>query len=77
VKGLLPLGWRGGSGKAAITSSVSGSSMRSRGPSSPTQIVTMRPRLSKVCDPHSALWKLETRCMLRPSGPDQLFVSDW
>ncbi len=64
-----PPGLRGGSVKVARLSSVRGSSTSSRGPSTPTQIVTIRPRLSKVTDAQSADLKVDVTAMSRPSGP--------
>ncbi len=41
-----------------------------RGPSTPTQMVTIRPVLSNVSDPHSAFCYVERRSGVRPSGPE-------
>ena len=62
-------GSRGGSDCSASVSSVFGSSIRSVGPASPTQTVTIRPWLSNVTEPQSALKNVDVTVVLRPSGP--------
>src|SRR5438270_11840857 len=43
----------------------------------PTQTVTIRPLLSNVIEPQSALWNVEARRMPRPSGPGPRLASVW
>jgi hypothetical protein len=70
-------GSRGGNGCSASVSSVCGSSIRSVGPASPTQTVTIRPCASKVTEPQSALNSVDVTLMPRPSGPTPRYVSVW
>ena len=49
----------GGSGCSASRSSVCGSNITRRGPSTPTQMDTIRPCWSNVTDAHSAPWNVE------------------
>ena len=58
---LPPPGTRGGSGNVASVASVSASIRYSRGPSTPTHTVTIRPRESNVTDAQSALRNVSTR----------------
>src|SRR3954468_12091669 len=65
-----------------ISSSVRGSSKYrpappARGPWSPTQTVTIRPRLSKVTEAQSAEWNADRRWTPLPSGPGRTFASVW
>ena len=62
-------GSRGGSACAASVSSVSGSSMRSVGPAAPTQTVTIRPWVSNVTDPQSAVNSVDVIVVFLPTGP--------
>jgi hypothetical protein len=62
-------GSRGGSVCSASVSSVRGSSIRSVGPASPTQTVTIRPCASNVTEPQSALNSVDVTWMSWPSGP--------
>ena len=43
----------------------------------PTQTVMIRPLVSKVIEPQSALWNVEARRMPRPSGPGPRLASVW
>src|SRR2546430_3042504 len=61
----------------ARVSSVFGSNMTRVGRRRPTQTVTIRPLLSKVTEPQSALWNVEARRMPRPSGPGPRLASVW
>ena len=78
--GELAPGWRGGRSYWASVSSVLGSSRCSPapfplGPWTPTQTVTIRPLLSNVTEPQSAVCDADTRFMSRPSGPGSRLVS--
>src|SRR2546423_2098771 len=61
----------------ARASSVFGSNMTRVGRRRPTQTVTIRPLVSKVIEPQSALWNVEARRMPRPSGPGPRLASVW
>ena len=59
---------RGGSVIEARSSRVRGSFTSSRGPCTPTQMVTIRPRESNVTEAQSAVSRIEFTAS-RPSGP--------
>src|SRR2546421_42273 len=61
----------------ASVSSVFGSNMTRVGRRRPTQTVTIRPLLSKVIEPQSALWNVEARRMPRPSGAGPRLAAVW
>ena len=66
--------WRGGRSNVASGASVRGSNMYSRGPPSPTQIDTTRPRRSNVIEPQSPIGLSidENVRGERPSGPPRV-----
>ncbi len=65
-------GSRGGSSYDARVASESGSISRSVAPTGETHTVTMRPRLSKVTEAHSAANRVLVTSGSRPSGPATL-----
>jgi len=58
-------------------SSVFASSIVRTGWTTPTQTVTIRPRVSNVTDAQSAVCSVESVCMELPSGPVRTLVSVW
>ena len=62
-------GGRGGNGIWSMISRVRGRITARKGASSPTQIVTIRPRLSNVTDAHSWTSRVDVTLIERPSGP--------